>query len=77
MSTKRQTLTVQIEVPDNRIIIMAARHLPDDWPVLDSQRLAAFADIRPEWRYVMAGEQASHAFRHGRRLMRGAVIDRW
>lgn len=70
-------LSVNIEVPDNKWVIVAARHVPHDWPVLDSQRLGAFAAVRPEWDYMVAGEQLSRTIRPGATLMRRATVNRW
>ena len=73
----RRLLSENLEVPDASMMIVAARHVPAEWPVLNAQRLASFAAANPQWDYLLAGEQASRRWLPGSTLMRGAVIDRW
>lgn len=73
---KRRIMSVQVEVPDSRRMLVAVRRLPD-WESITESKLATFASGHPEWSYVVAGEQASRSFFPGSRLVRSAVIDRW
>ena len=74
---RKRIVSADIIVPDDKRIIVAARHVPDTWPVIDQYRLDTFAAAYPEWDYMLAGEQVSNFLRHGSRLLHGASVVRW
>lgn len=69
--------TVNIRVPDRRRIIVAATSVPSSWPSLDVRMLEDYSMIRPEWDWIVAGEQLPRSFRAGATLAEAAVISRW
>jgi len=72
----RRVMTVQLEVPDSRRVLVAVRHIPN-WESITQGKLATFAQGHPEWAYLVAGEQASRSLLPGSRLVRTAVVDHW
>ena len=73
---KRRIMSVQVEVPDSKRMLVAVRRLPD-WESITQGKLATFAQGHPEWMYLVAGEQASRSLFPGSRLVHSAVVDRW